>query len=242
MKSLHNKLRCTAGKTTPKQTLSNCLKECGGILEARNLGSIPKSRSQVRYHQAKNKEKSSESDSLFTVMLQCKSTDPNSDDAFVRSVVAAPEPIATNRQLKDMVRFLTDPYQHTVMGIDPTFNFEEFNVTPIAFRYLLVEHRKEDHSPIILGPLLVQQQKKFSSYHFFASTLVSLCPSLRNIKAFGSDGETALYQAFHMQLSEATHLRCFRHFRANLVTKLTSLGIPSEIINQYMKDIFGKTT
>lgn len=243
-KSLHNKLKDTAGKTTPKQTLSNCLKDCGGVLEARSLGSIPKSHSQVRYHQAKNKEKPSESDSLFTVMLQCKSTDPNSDDAFVRSVVAAPEPmavLATNQQLKDMVRFLTDPQQHTVMGIDPTFNFGEFNVTPIAFRYLLLEHRKEGHSPIILGPILVHQQKKFCSYHFFASTLISLCPSLRNIKAFGSDGETALYQAFHMQLPEATHLRCFRHFHANLATKLTSLGLPSEIINQYMKDIFGKT-
>lgn len=224
-KSLHNKLKDTAGKTTLKQTLSNCLKDCGG--------NIPKSHSQVRCHQVKNKEKPSESDSLFTVMLQCKSTDPNSDDTFVRSVVAAPEPmavLATNQQLKDMVHFLTDPQQHTVMSIDPTFNFGEFNVTPIAFRYLLLEHRKEGHSPIILGPILVHQQKKFSSYHFFASTLISLCP-LRNIKAFGSDGETALYQAFHMQLPEATHLRCFRHFHA----------LPSEIINQYMKDIFGKT-
>ena len=119
-------MKDTAGKTTPKQTLSNCLKDCGGVLEARSLGSIPKSHSQVRYHQAKNKEKPSESDSLFTVMLQCKSTNPNSDDAFVRTVVAAPEPmavLATNQQLKDMVRFLTDPQQHTVMGIDPTFNF-----------------------------------------------------------------------------------------------------------------------
>ena len=126
------------------------------------------------------------------------------------------------------------------MGIDPTFNFGEFNVTSIAFRYLLLEHRK-GHSPIILGPILVHQQKKFSSYHFFASTLISLCPSLRNIQAFGSDGETALYQAFHVQLPEATHLRCFCHFRTNLATKLSSLGLRSDIINQYMKDIFGKT-
>ena len=116
------------------------------------------------------------------------------------------------------------------MGIDPTFNFGDFNVTPVAFRYLLLEYRKEGHSPIILGQFLVHQQKKFSSYHFFASTLISLCPSLRNIKAFGSDGETKLYQAFQMQLPEATHLRCFRHFRANLVSKLTSLGLPSEVI------------
>ena len=102
-------------------------------------------------------------------MLQCKSTESNSDEAFMWSVVAAPEPmavLATNRQLNDMIRFLTDPVQHTVMGIDPTFNFGEFNVTLIAFRYLLLEHRKLGHSPIILGPLLIHQQKKISSYHF----------------------------------------------------------------------------
>ena len=245
MKSIHNKLRQTAGKMTPKQALTKCLQESGGVNQARSLGNIPKSRSQVRYHQAKSKDKSSGNDSLFSVMIQCKSTDPNADDAFVRSVVAAPEPmavLATNRQLSDMVRFLTDPLQHTIMGIDPTFNFGDFNVTPIVFRYLLLEHRKDGHSPIILGPLLVHQQKKFTSYHFFASTLISLCPSLRNIQAFGSDGETQLYETFQMQLPQAIHLRCFRHFRANLVSKLTSLGLPSEVINQYMTDVFGRTT
>ena len=133
-------------------------------------------------------------------MLQCKSTDPNSDTAFVRSVVAAPEPMAVlalNCQLNDMVRFLTDP-NHIIMGIDPTFNFGDFNVTPIAFRYLLLEHKKQGHSPIILGPLLVDQQKKFCSYHFLASTLISPCPSLRNVRSFGTDGESQLYQAFQM--------------------------------------------
>ena len=162
-KSLQDKLKQSSGKATPKQALTESLLTCGGVLGAHSVGSIPKSRSQVRYHQSKNKETSS-SDPLFTVMLQCKSTESNSDEAFVRSVVAAPEPmavLATNRQLNDMMRFLTDPVQHTVMGIDPTFNFGEFNVTPIAFRYLLLEHRKLGHSPIILGPLLIHQHKNF---------------------------------------------------------------------------------
>ena len=107
MKSVHNKLRETAGKASPKQALAKCLED-GGVCEACTAGSIPKSRSQVQYHQAKNKENPSHSDSLFIVMLQCKSTDPNSDDAFVRSVIAAPEPmamLATHRQLNDMVHF-----------------------------------------------------------------------------------------------------------------------------------------
>jgi len=242
MKSVHNTLKQSANDT-PKQALSNSLQKCGGLLGARSVGCLPKSRSQVRYHQSKNKQPSG-TDQLFTVMLQCKSTDSNSDTAFVRSVVAAPEPmaiLATNRQLNDMVRFLTDEHQHTVMGIDPTFNFGDFNVTPIAFRYLLLEHRKEGHSPIMLGPLLVHQQKKFSSYHFFSSTLISLCPSLRNVKCFGTDGETQLFQAFQTQFPEAIHLRCFRHFRANVTNKLKSIGMSSNVIDDYVKDIFGTT-
>lgn len=146
--------------------------------------------------------------------------------------------LCTNQQLKDMVRFLTHESCFTIMGVDPTFNFGDFNVTPIAFRYLLLEHRKEGHSPVLLGPLLVHQQKKFSSYHFFISTLISLCPELKKINAFGTDG-LELYRAFKMQLPNAVHLRCVRHFRANLSAKLTSLCIPSSAIKDFLKDVFG---
>ena len=110
--SVHNTLKQSTGNATPKQALADSLQKCGGLLGARSVGCLPKSRSQVRYHQSKSKQKLSASDPLFSVMLQCKSTDPNSDTAFVRSVVAAPEPMAVlalNRQLNYMVRFLTDP-------------------------------------------------------------------------------------------------------------------------------------
>ena len=166
MKSVHNTLKQSSGNATPKQALADSLQKCGGLLGTRSVGCLPKSCSQVRYRMSKSKQKSSASDSLFNVMLQCKSTEPNSDTTFVQTVVAAPEPmavLATNHQLDDMVCFLTDPNQHTVMGIDSTF---DFNVTLTAFRYLLLEHRKQGHSPITLGPLLIHQQKNFSSYHF----------------------------------------------------------------------------
>lgn len=197
----------------------------------------------MRYHQLRNKQATSRNDALLNVMLQCKSTDPDSDEAFVQSVVTAPEPMAvlcTNQQLDDMVRFLTKP-SHSIMEVDPTFNFGDFNVTPIAIHYLLLEHRKEGHSSVLLGPLLVHQQKKFSSYHFFASTLVSLRPALRNVRAFGTDGEHELYKAFKMQFENAIHLRCFRHFRANLRDKLAKLCIPPPTANEFLKDVFGRT-
>lgn len=115
------------------------LEQSGGVFKARSAGSIPKSQSQVRYHQLQNKPKYEES-AKKRCSFQCddsvQSTDPESDKAFVRRVVAAPEPMAvlcTNQQLNDMVRFLTDPSQFSVMGVDPTFNFGDFNVTLIAF-------------------------------------------------------------------------------------------------------------
>ena len=48
-----------------------------------------------------------------------------------------------------------------------------------------------------------------------------------------------------MQLPEAIHLRirlrCFRHFRAILTTKLIKLHTPPPVINQFLNDVFGQT-
>ena len=87
------------------------------------------------------------------------------------SVVAAPEPmpaLCSDWQLNHMVRYLTLP---SVIGVDPILNFGDFIVTSIAF---LLDYHSEGHSSVLLGPLLLYQQKRFCSYHFFTSTLVSL--------------------------------------------------------------------
>ena len=175
-------------------------------------------------------------------MLQCKSSVPGKE--FVRSVVAAPEPmavLATDQQLNDMVRFLTNPVEFAIMGVDPTFNFGDFNVTPIVYRNLLLEHRTKGYSLLMLGPILVHQQKKFCSYNYFTSTLIGLKPSLRNILAFGTDGESELIKAFTTNFPNTIHLRCFRHFRANLSSKLKDLAVPSSIADEFLLEIFSKT-
>ena len=82
-----------------------------------------------------------------------------------------------------MVRFLTNPLNFAIMGVHPAFDFGDFNVTPIVYQHLLLEHRSRKNHPNMLGPILVHHDKKFSSYHYFASTLISLKASLRNIIA-----------------------------------------------------------
>lgn len=97
---------------SPKDTLSSVAEEVGGLVCARSIGSLPKSREQVSYYKRKSKNESSgssvqTSDVLYNVMLQCKAA--HSSGVFVRMVVAAPEPMSilcTDQQLDDMVRFL----------------------------------------------------------------------------------------------------------------------------------------
>lgn len=97
------------------------------------------------------------------------------------------------------------------------------------------------YSPIILGLYTSgAPAKEVHKLTLLSSSLITLCPSLRNIKAFGSDCETQFSRCSY--IPEGTHLRCFCYFQANLVSKLTGFGLPCEIINQYMKDVFGKRT
>lgn len=217
--------------------------DVGGLVNTRSAGSLPKNREQVSYYRSKEASSKSKTpvDVLYNVMLQCKS----SDHAFVWRFVAAPEPMAvlcTDQQLDDMVRFLSNPAEFCIMGVDPTFSFGDFNATPIVYHNLLLEHRTKEHSPAMLGPILVHQQKKFSSYNFFASTLVSLRPALRNVLAFGTDREEELYKAFETQFPNVIHLRCFRHYHANLKKKLLDMSIPSDVTDMFLQDIFGKTS
>ena len=64
---------------------------------------------------------------------------------------------------------------------------------------------------------------------------------LRNILAFGTDGEVELHKALATNFPNAIHLRCFRHYRANLSSKLKDLGIPSTVADEFLMDVFGRT-
>ena len=80
----------------------------------------------------------------------------------------------------------------------------------------------------MIGPMFVHRRKLFSSYHFFASTLVSLKPSLSNLQAFETDGEEYLHNAFATQFSQVHHVRCFLHFWDNCKAKLQEIRISNE--------------
>ena len=244
MPSTLQKLKTVAVNLTPKFAICEA---SGGIMTASSAGSVPRNRQQVkdlRRHKDVNEMEvghgNKKRDPLFSVMLMCKESQGKKGEAFVRIVSCAPEPmtvLASDWTLNDLDRFCTTEHC-TILCIDPTFNLGDFDVTVTTYRHPMLINSSGNH-PVMMGPVMIHKQKKFETYHFFASSLVSLRSSLRNLKAFGTDGEKALSNAMQIVFDKAVHLRCFLHFRGNLDSKLKELHIPKHERIEFLRDIFG---
>ena len=127
-----------------------------------------------------------------------------------------------------------------ILTVDPTFSLGQFDVTPITYCHLLLATKRNENTPVFLGPVLIHYRKTFATYLFFASSLVGLSSQLEGIRAFGTDGEKALSDAFTHEFGFSQHLTCFIHVRKNLKDKLSEYSIPSSLSQQILDDTFGK--
>lgn len=219
--------------------------EAGGILEATSAGALPRNRQQVKDAKRKDTNKK-DFDPLYSIMHMCKEGEGKGGSSFIRMVNAAPYPmmlIAFDYTLNDLVRFCTSE-NFSILGVDPTFNLGEFDVTVTTYRHLLLQSHTgtEGQSPVMLGPMFIHVKKDFTAYHFFTSTLVGQRQQLSSLKAFGTDGELALENALKATFPMAQHVRCFLHFRGNLERKLCELNVPSTISSEIIRDIMGCPT
>ena len=179
-------------------------------------------------------------DQVFAIMQEAKVGDHAGK--FVRDTRLAPEPafiLARDRQLLDIERFCTVPSGFSILTVDPTFNLGDFDVTPITYRHQLLETVRYKTSPMFIGPTLIHYRKTFHTYVFFASSLIGLRRGLRNVRAFGTDGEKALADAFAHEFRYATHLTCFIHFRRNIKMRLHEQKFPESAAREILNDVFG---
>ena len=161
---------------------------------------------------------------------------------FVRETRPSPEPafvLARDRQLDDLVRFCTIPEGSSVLTADPTFNLGQFDVTPTSYNHCLLRSVRTGNSPVFIGPTLIHYKKTFHTYLFFASTLIGLRRQLEALRAFGTDGEKPLSDAFSHEFRYAVHLTCFNHCRQNIKREMQQLGYPESLISDVLNDIFG---
>ena len=243
MPSVMCKLKKEATKSTPKRALQFVSCEAGGILEATSAGSLPRNRQQVK--DIKRKSGSTRDyDPLYSVMYMCKVEEGVGVDSFIRLVNAAPYPmmlIAFDYMLDDLVRFCTSPRNFTILGVDPTFNLGDFDVTVTTYRHLLLhpQGNRDGKSPVMFGPMFVHVRKDFTAYHYFLSSLVGQRQKLSSLQAYGTNGELALENALATTFPQAQHVRCFLHFRDNIQRKLRELGVPQSVSCEIVKDIMG---
>lgn len=220
----------------PKEVIQKISKQKGGELSAKSIGELPRNRQQV-YNTNKQLKPQ---DPIHNLILEMQNLE-NTDSHFIRELKLSPEPsviMASDFQLAELEAFCTDPDYHCVLGIDPTFNLGQFNLTVTTYKQLQLVKSNGDH-PTYVGPLFLHYRKTFSCYNSFASGLTGLNKSLASIHSFGTDGEVPLIDAFKQQCPLAIHLMCFTHCRENVKRKLRDLSIPSGVINEYILEIFG---
>ena len=189
-KSVLVKISDAANDSKPMQVFDNVYELCGGVVGASSCGSVPRNIKQI----SNVKSVVGVIDPLFAVIEECKKEQSHANP-FIRAVSAAPEAmcvLAGDCQLNDMARFCTDGSQFSIVGVDLTFNLGDFSLTVTTYRHLHLLHRATKKHPVMLGPMLVHQNKTFKSYHFLASTMVGLCPMLSSLTAFVTDGEKPL--------------------------------------------------
>lgn len=225
---------------TPKAALQVATERQGGELEAKGLNVLPRNLQQMKNYRRSEHKK--DTNVLYSVMLQCKQSD-GKVDAFVRDIKAAPQPqciLFYDWQINDLKRFLTNSCQFSIFTIDTTYNLGDFYVTPTTYQHLLLEDSTSGKHPHFLGPILIHYKKNFSAFNYLACTLIEHCQNLRDIQAFGSDGDPALVEALSHNFPIAKQLRCFIHLKRNITEKLKERGISSSDMQEFLADIFGK--
>ena len=177
-----------ASANKPSSAIRIATEECGGELQARGMSHLPRNLQQMKNYRRSGQCK--DTNVLYSVMLQCKLVQGTAD-AFVRDIKAAPDPqcvLFFDWQLKDLVRFCTDSRRFSILTADTTYNLGEFYVTPTTYKHLMLVNSSQQH-PVMAGPIFIHQRKDFASFNYFASTLVCFEKLLKDICAFGTDGD-----------------------------------------------------
>ena len=122
----------------PKEAFYRVSDKVGGLLSSSCPGQLPRNERQMKYSRSTFKATHyNPADELYSVMFRAKQED--AQNMFVRDIKVLPEPaliLSSDYQLDDLVRFATNPTDHCILTIDPTFSLGEFDVTPVTYWHL----------------------------------------------------------------------------------------------------------
>ena len=136
-----------------KKAFHSIYKASGGFENARTLSNLPQDYKQI-YNAKSSKEYK---DELVEILDLCQGQS-GSETEFIRDVRTAPEKsifLSTNNQLNDIERFCTIENSPSILGVDPTFNICDYNVTITTYKHLLLHKNGTQENPVMIGPILI---------------------------------------------------------------------------------------
>ena len=230
----------------PSAVYDEVFEDSGGIIGLQSLGSVPRSRQEVKDVSRRRFGKTSGKgyDDMYHLVEKCKE-DNEGKEPYLRRVVLAPEPmcvLASHNQLEDMTKFLTDGANPVVMGVDATFNLGNFLATLVTYKHPMLLERESGKSPVMLGPALLHVQRSVQSYGYLGQVITSLSPGLKNVQWIGTDRERAIFSGLQNSMPNAKRILCTKHIQDNVLRKLVKLGDGQSAKKAIMRDIFGSTS
>lgn len=230
----------------PKVLYDESFEKSGGLLGSSSTSSEPRNPKQVYNARAdtlsKQKDKGEDKDEIFQLLMKLKE-DNCSEGGFIQEVTFTSTPeviVAFDQQVNDIVRFCTNAQRFSILSIDPTFNLGKFFVTVTTYKHPMLVLKRTQETPVFVGPCFLHMKQTTQSYYSFFSHLIGKKQCLKELKAYGTDGELPLINALLAAFPDAVGLRCFLHMRNNLEdTLLKKFHVKPEVKSTIMNDIFG---
>ena len=94
----------------------------------------------------------------------------------------------------------------------------------------------------MIGGIFIPRKRTEAAYSTMASYLRKHCPELRNLKAFGTDGDQALVNDLKAIFPDAHQLLCDLHMRDNIEAQLRKANVSLPVRLEILCDIFGCRT
>jgi len=115
-----------------------------------------------------------------------------------------------------MCNMCCDRSDHSVLGVDKTFNLGEVFVTATAYKQQSVVKKASHEHPVVFGPILIHGSSTFPIYREFFSNIASmLTPEQQSKLIVGADDEKALTNAIKHAIPLCTQVTCTRHLKNN---------------------------
>ena len=228
-------------ESKPKRVYTQLMEDSGGPLYSTSASTEPRNVQQI-YSIRKALKESQKEDDFTHLLSQVK------ESAFVHDLTIDSKSVqyvlASEKQLKDLEVFCTNPEKYSVFCIDSTYNVGNFYVTNTCFQNFKIVHadgKYRGRHPYEIGPTFVHTERGTNNFVGFFSSLVRMNPCLKNIQAIGSDGDEAVMNSILICFQDAKNLLCSAHKKDDIQRKLKKdFLVRDAVVSHILADVFGR--